>query len=423
VLADAGYDEVYTYFVMKPGLTVSPEKGPVGTNVTVKGGGFAKNEEGIELMYYLNDNYEMVKRHITADAQGSWEMSFSIPPSTRGEHKLDAEGDETQIYEVKDATFRLTGEISTDKSSGIVGESITMTGNKFAAYEKGIQILFDGQAVATGIKADAQGYWESNFEAPEVPTSTYSVTAQGEWTKKEDIMALSFEVKPDIVLPPDQGHVGMNLTIAGHGFAANEDMVIMYEDEDNEVATARTNVQGSFEVSFLVPESQYDKHQVIARDAAGNNATSILTMESIPPPVPELKSPPDASWMGLIGKVMPTFKWSAVSDDSGVYYRLQIATSANVTATGEFVHPIVSKEGLVATSYTLNETDGLPHGTYYWIVQAIDGVENESGWTTARSFRVGILPRWGFIAAIVAIVVLIVALIRYLVRRRIYYYE
>jgi hypothetical protein len=146
-------------------------------------------------------------------------------------------------------------------------------------------------------------------------------------------------------------------------------------------------------------------------------------MESNHPDTPKLISPPDRGWMGLMGKVRPTFKWSAVSDDSGVRYRLQIATSANVTATGEFVHPIVSKEGLVATSYTLNETDALPHGTYYWIVQAVDGVENESGWTTARSFRAGILPRWASITAIVAIVVLLGALIRALVKRRRYYYD
>jgi hypothetical protein len=125
--------------------------------------------------------------------------------------------------------------------------------------------------------------------------------------------------------------------------------------------------------------------------------------------------------MGFMGRVTPTFEWSQVSDDSGVHYSLQIATSANVTATGEFVDPIVSKEGLVETSYTLEETEALPYGTYYWIVQAVDGAENESGWTAARSFQVGLLPRWGFIAIIAAAAVLLIALIRaLLIRRSIY---
>ncbi|MCJ7669046.1 MAG: Ig-like domain-containing protein [Dehalococcoidia bacterium] len=419
--ADVGYDTADSYFTVKPGLTVTPEKGPVGTNVTVRGQGFAQNEQGIELMYYLNDNYQTIQRRIVANATGSWEMSFPIPPSTRGEHKLDAEGDESKLYEVKDATFKVTPEISIDKSSGIVGESITMTGSRFAAYEKNIQILFDGQAVVTDIKANAQGDWEGSFEVPEMPTGTYSVIAEGEWTKKEDVIGLSFKIEPDIVLPPDEGYVGMNLTVTGHGFAANEDVVIKYDG--SQVKTVETNAQGSFEVSFVVLESPHGEHQVTAEDAAGNNATAFFSMESHPPDIPTLISPSNGGWAGLIGKVTPTLEWSAVFDDSGVRYRLQIATSANVTATGEFVHPIVSVVDIVGTNYTLNATDALPYGTYYWIVQAVDGAGNERGWTAAHSFRAGLLPLWGFIAAIVAIVILLGILVRFLVRRRIYYYD
>ncbi|MCJ7656147.1 MAG: hypothetical protein MUO97_12780, partial [Dehalococcoidia bacterium] len=209
-------------------------------------------------------------------------------------------------------------------------------------------------------------------------------------------------------------------TVTGRGFAANKDVDIMYDG--NQEKTVMTDAQGSFDASFVVPESPHGERQVTARDAAGNNAIAIFTLESDAPDTPNLISPSDRSWMGLVGRVTPTFEWSAVSDDSGVHYRLQIATSDNVTATGEFVNPIVSKEGLVKTSYTLEETEALPYGTYYWIAQAVDGSENESGWTTARSFRAGLLPLWGFIVLIVAIVELLVALIRTLVIRRRYYY-
>jgi hypothetical protein len=65
----------------------------------------------------------------------------------------------------------------------------------------------------------------------------------------------------------------------------------------------------------------------------------------------------------------------------------------------------------------------LPNGTYYWTVQAVDGAQNESDWTAARSFRVGLLPLWGFIVVIVAIVVVLGVLIGARVRRRIIYYD
>jgi len=421
VFVQGKYASVDTYFTVKPGLTVSPEKGPVGTNITVKGRGFAKKEEDIELMYYLNGNYETVERPIIANAKGSWETSFQIPPSIRGKHKLDAEGSESRLYEVEDAIFTVTAEISIDKSSGIVGESITLTGSRFAANERDIQILFDGETVVTDIKADDAGYWEESFEVPEMPTGEYSVTAEGAQTKKEDISEFSFEIKPDIILSAYAGYVGMNLTVIGRGFTANEDVNIMYDG--SQVETATTNGQGSFDVSFLMPQSIYGERQVTAGYSGQNAASATFTMESDPPPVPALISPPDGGRVGLIGRrVTPTFEWSEVPDDSGVYYHLQIATSDEVTANGEFVEPVISITDLTETSYTLEEADALPYGTYYWSVQAVDRADNESGWSTTCSFRAGLLPMWGFIVIIVAIVVLLVALTRLLIRRRIYYY-
>jgi hypothetical protein len=419
--ANIGYDTADTMFTVKPGLTVIPDQGPMGTNITVAGRGFAENEDSIELYYYPNGIYETVGSNILANAMGSWETTFQIPPSTSGEHKLDAEGSVSRLYDVEDAIFQVMSEIRIDKSSGNVGENITMTGSRFAANEGDIQILFDGEAVVTDIRADDTGYWEESFEVPEMPTGKYSVTAEGEQTRKEPLGDLSFEIEPDIILSPAQGHVGMNLTTTGHGFAANEDVNITYDGSP--VAIAETNDKGSFNVSFSVPESKYGERIVMAGYSGGNAANTIFTMESDPPPMPEPISPPDRDRMGLRGKVTPTFEWSEVSDESGVRYSLQIATSANFTATGGFADPLVSVAGLTETSYTLEETEALALGTYYWTVQAIDRAENESGWTSANTLRVGLLPQWAFIAIIVFIVVLLVALIRALLKRRSIYYD
>jgi len=417
-------------FTVKPGLIVDPEEGPVGTTVTVEGHGFAEDEEDIELRYYLDDDdYETVAENIEADEDGSWERSFQIPPSAQRSHKIDARGDSSSLAQVEDAFFEVTPGINildgpsgsvVDEPSGSVGDTITMTGSGFAANERDIKILFDGQAVVTEIRADDTGYWEENFKVPERPKGEYSVTADGERTPKEDINELSFEIEPGIVLSPDEGHVGMNLTVTGGGFAVNKDVDIMYGG--SQVATAKTNAKGSFEVSFLVPESQHGAPQVTAEDAAENEASAIFTMESDPPDTPELISPPDGSRVGFIGGMRPTFEWSEVFDISGVYYSLQIATSANVTATG-FVNPIVSIPNIVGTNYTLEKTEALPYGTYYWIVQAVDGAENESGWTAAYSFRAGLLPLWAFIVIIVAIAAGIgTPVYFFVIRRRIYYY-
>jgi len=414
--------DAYKNYTVEPGLTVDPEEGPVGTTVTVEGLGFAEDEEDIELRYYLNSvDYEVIEDNITADEDGSWQHSFQIPPSTQGSHRLDARGDESRLYQVEDDFFEVTPGISIDESSGSPGDTVTMTGSGFEVDERDITILFAGEAVFTEIRADDTGYWQEDFDVPEMPTGEYSVTAEGEETEQEDLNELSFEIEPGIVLSPDQGHVDTDLTVAGRGFAANEDVEIIYDG--SQIKMSRTNNKGSFDVSFLVPESRHGARQVKAEDDAENEVTAIFTMESDPPDTPELISLPDGERVGFIGKVKPQFEWSEISDDSGVYYSLQIAASANITTTGEFADPLVSKEGLVGTNYTLEETEALSLGTYYWIVQAVDGADNESGWTTARSFRAGLLPLWAFIVIIVAIVVAIGTLVYFfIIRQRIHYY-
>jgi hypothetical protein len=173
-----------------------------------------------------------------------------------------------------------------------------------------------------------------------------------------------------------------------------------------------------------VPESQHGAHQVTAEIGGETEATRSFTMESNPPDTPEPISPPDKSRVGFIGKVRPTFEWSEVSDESGVRYSLQVAASANVTATGGFADPIVSVTDLVGTNYTLNATEALTYGTYYWIVRTVDRAGNKSNWTTDPiSVQVGLLPLWAFILAIVVIAAVIGTLVYFFViRRRIHYY-
>lgn len=417
VFVQGQYANADTYFTVKPGLTVSPDNGFPGTTVTVEGMGFASNEGGIELLYYLDGSYQIVGSDIIADANGSWQATFPIPVSTRGKHLLDAQGAKSRLYEVQDAAFQVTAGISLDKSAGLVGDTVVMTGSKFTGYERGIQILFDGQAVVADIRANSEGEWEADFVVPEAPAGEHSVTAEGAQTKQEDVGGLTFQIEPDIVLSPTAGYVGMNLTVTGYGFAVSRDVNIMYDG--GTVGTAETNDQGSFETSFPVPESQCGQHQAAAGYSGENRATAVFTMESNHPDAPALISPARNGKIGLIGKASPKFEWSSVSDDSGVHYRLQIATSEDFAASSL----VASVTGITETSYTLNATEALSQGAYYWTVQAVDGAQNESPWTPPRPFRVGLLPTWGFALIIVAVVVLIGALIRALIIRRAIYYD
>jgi hypothetical protein len=401
-------------FTVRSGLTVSPEEGQVGDTVTVTGRGYGRNETGIEL--YFGGQRMAEDRTIAANVDGWWQEEFEVPPSIRGSHTI-----ETRPAAHRDAVFTVVAGISIAEPWGSPGDSIIMTGGGFTTGERNIRILFAGEEVREDIWADDRGYWQETFEVPERPRGHYVVTAEGDRTTKEDAGDISFEIRPGIVLSPDEGHVGMNVTAIGRGFAANKGVIIMYEDD--EVATNTTDNKGSFEVMFAVPESRHGERQVTAEDDAGNKTekAAIFTMESDPPETPELISPIDGARVGFVFKVRPRFEWSEVEDLSDVYYSLQISASANITPEGDFFDPIRSKEGLVGANYTLERAEALPHGTYYWIVRAVDGAENESGWTEAQSFQAGRLPLWAFIVIIVFVVLLAGTLVYFhVVRRRLY---
>lgn len=421
VLATDGINSDSKSFTVRPGLTVDPAKGPVGTNITVTGQGFGKDEQNIHVRYYTGINYDTVLTNIQADANGGWQKTFLVPSSAQGNHRIDAQGQISSATVVTDTTFQVTPTISLAQPSGSPGQNITMTGEGFYAGDRYIKILFAGEEAQTKIiRADDNGYWQGNLQVPEMPIGTYTVTAGGDLTPEADVPSISFEIKPGLVLSPAGGHVGTLLTVNGYGFPINENVNVMYDG--SQIKTATTGSQGSFEINFIVPKSLHGERPVTAEDAAGNSAAVNFTMESTPPGTPELVSPADGSRLGIIGRVVrPTFEWSGVSDISGVYYSLQIATSDNVTTAGNFTDPLVSVQNIVGTNYTL--TEALPYGTYYWTVQAVDGAGNAGNWTAARSFHAGVLPLWAFILSIIAIVALIGTLVYYFViRKRIYYY-
>lgn len=410
-------------FRVMPVVTVSPAHGPIGTEVRVSGRGFAAYETGIEVRYYLDrflGSYERVAESIEADARGSWDATFEVPVSTRGEHHIGAWGSVHLLVQgVSPAVFRVGPGISIADTSGAVGQSIAVSGTGFDANERNIRIVIDGKAVATkpaSITADATGRWNATFTVPEMPAGRYSVTARGDSTQQRHVDEIPFEIRPVLTLSPDEGHVGMDVTATGLGFAPNKDIAILYDG--NLEKTVRTDSDGTFTAIFSVPKSRSGDQVVKARIADGDdtkNASAIFVMESDPPPIPELTSPEDGGRLGFFRRATPTFEWEEVVDLSGVYYSIKVATSPDF----EQESLVLEVPGLTGTSYTPEQP--LSNGTYYWTVQAIDGAENESGWSDAQRLRVGRMPMWGFIV-IFSFVGLLLGLRTYfvLVRPRLY---
>jgi len=406
---------VYETFTVNPMLKVtspSDAEGLVGTQVTIKGTGFGEVEDYIEVRYYTtSSDFTVVRSGITANDYGTFTATFNVPSSSRGEHEILAKGEDTDEDEVNEATFTVESGISLSNSSGYVGDSITVTGNGFDASEIGISVTYDGSQVGLGTSADAYGAWTVTFDVPASAKGGHKIDAYGSYTSAADIAEKEFTISQKATLTPTEGYVGISLSVSGTAFAANQGVSIKYDG--TQVATATSDNKGSFSATFLAPKSIHGNHTVTASDVSGNSVSFNFVMESTPPAKPTLSLPANGSRVGFIGKVAPKFEWSAVTDPSGVAYTWQIATDAG------FVNLVVPEiSGLTEASYVLPKEQALPYGRYYWRVKAIDGAENDSGWTIPYSFKAGLLPLWAFITIVALLAVLIGVLVYFFAIRK-----
>ena len=155
-----------------------------------------------------------------------------------------------------------------------------------------------------------------------------------------------------IVIEPVEGYVGCDIAINGTGFGADKELTIKY-DNVNVTTNLITDAKGSFQANLKAPKSPSGKHNIVAIDTGGASASGVFIMEATSPSLPQIVSPKDGSRVGFFDRAAPTFKWSDVSDPSGVYYSLEVSSQSDFATT------VLSKEDLAGAEYTLTDYEAL----------------------------------------------------------------
>ena len=386
-----------------PNITTSKANGPAGTVITVTGAGFAANETGIVITFDGNSNGTPT----TADANGGWTGSLTVPVSSGGLHAISAKGATTALATVPSVSYATQATISSNKPGGTAGTTLIISGAGFAANETGIIILYDDTQIAAGtIQADATGSWSQSIVIPTSSAGTHTIKAKGIITPLVSAGNTNFKVNSSFTLnPTTPAYVGMTLTISGAGFASDSVLTFLYDGNPLASAQSITDSAGNFSQTITVPASAGGNHTIKITDASGDTYSQNFTMESTPPSIPNPTSPADGTKLGLTGDITPEFKWTAVTDQSGVTYNFEIDTDS------AFPHPLLEKTGLTATHYTLIQTESLEKGQYYWRVQAVDGASNASAWSEPMTLNAGIISSGSLTWLIVLGVIVILALI------------
>jgi hypothetical protein len=259
-------------FTVNPSVKIDLDQGPVGTNVTLNGYGFDASQQ-IQVKF----NGTVASSNTTpptANSKGSWEFSYTIPPTPGGGYTFDIGPKSDPNVILLSKSFKVTPAITVVDAnpddgiySGTVGQKIEINGTGFKSKEAGIKVTFDGEPVNinTPIIADENGSWQSAIAVPPLQRGTYAVGASGELTRARDVPTVDFIVGAGILLEPPSAYVGDTISVTGGGFAPGETGIQVYFDGLVVSPTTITaNISGSWESSFTLPVSTYGSHIVSA---------------------------------------------------------------------------------------------------------------------------------------------------------------
>lgn len=382
-------------FTVSPVVTMDPISGGVGTLVTLTGSGFG-TAEGIKVQFSSKD----VRTGLTAQIDGSWSTSFAVPSSNKGSHIVNIIGDNTSANDIPNLVFTVSSSVSASPSSAYAGDTIQISGSGFANNESSIEVLFDGKQILRNLVADDTGYWSSPFQLPESVNGPHTLTADGRMTSSSDVTASTITTLSQITVVPKSGFVKDELRVTGTGFTGSKDFSVSFGAAP--AASGTTNDSGSFQTIFNAPGGKSGPITITATDLKNIAASTVFSIDTTPPDVPQISSPRDGATVGFMGNTKVAFKWTDVTSRNGITYDIEVSDESN------FAKNLITETKLTDAKYTLSEAEALPNGEYYWHVRAVDGAGNTSAWTSASEVKVGFLTTTTLILLAVGVVALIV---------------
>jgi len=394
-------------------LTLVPEEGSIGEEITIIGEGFSKSTDETErsaIIYFSRDEatpaddidsditvYNILDGWEYLDTDGEFETTVTIPT------RLDDGEDEDDYEDVTSGTYYVSlcyylpntstlasrimavaeftvigGDIAIDPDEGPVGTEVEITGEEFLGKED-LVITYDDDEIdieSGDDDTDSGGEFACTVLIPESTAGahTIKVTVGGSDAEAE------FTVEPEMVLDPTSGKAGSDVSVSGTGFARRSDVVV-YFDADA-VATDTTDTDGSFDTTFAVPELDKGIYDVEAEDDDGNLDTAKFTITvpepaqpTQPTPAPgPIPSPTAINISATSGKVGSDFVITGAGFQAGgtvtIKFNDAVLDTVTADASGGFV-TIVKVPSAKAGEHTITISDGTNTEEVTFTIEAV----------------------------------------------------
>jgi len=171
------------------------------------------------------------------------------------------------------AYFKVLPKITLAEATGFVGDTVTVSGNGFAAT-KPVSVFLDDTKVGTGDADDKGKFNEIKFILPATVKGDHKIKVVD---SEANNATITYSVKQKMTVSPTSTTVGAELTINGTGFQA-KDITIYFDDKD--VTAVRADVDGNLVAKIKVPPCADGFHKIQADDGL-NRSYADITVTSV----------------------------------------------------------------------------------------------------------------------------------------------
>jgi len=263
---------VAPFTVHAAGLTITPQQGLVGSEVTIVNlTGYGSGE--FQILW--GEDRQVIKQGTTS---GQGNLVFTIPESARGKHKVTLKVDD----DIFDAEYMVLPSIDLSDDKGFVGSSLTVSGHGFNQNENGIQLFYGGSIAERDIVADKKGNWKSTIKVPPSASGNVNIDAEGT-TPATDVEDRLFSILPKMEINPTAGGVGTMVAAQGTGYGSSETGIVISFDGIQVKTGIAADSRGSWQSSFFVPTSPKGRHRVNSfGEITGEDAVTVIDFSVSP---------------------------------------------------------------------------------------------------------------------------------------------
>ncbi len=241
--------------VVNKGGTTDVTGGPVGTEVDVVGNsttGAASPFSTVSV--YWDALSGLVLGTGSADINGVYRITVTIPPATNGTHYLVVNDGET---ESSGKAFAVSPTISADVTKALPGDSVTVIGHGYASNDD-IVLTLNSTTLGTPYSdtitvvptTNGTGSFSVTFVVPTMATTNFDVYSLNGTDEASNMASTTININYYITLTPATGPTGITTTISGR-IKASVAYTITFNSA--QIATGTTDADGSYSTAYTIP--------------------------------------------------------------------------------------------------------------------------------------------------------------------------